>query len=68
MSALSLPSPRTAAGNEPIAEPAGNSGGGEDFGVAPDGWALHTVDGSRAAHVEHTVAITDSGPRILTLH
>jgi methionyl aminopeptidase len=48
-------------------EPMLMAGGGGDFRVAPDGWALHTVDGSRAAHAEHTVAITDSGPRILTL-
>src|SRR5499427_4320936 len=48
-------------------EPMVMAGGGEDFGVAPDGWALHTVDGSRAAHAEHTVAITGDGPRILTL-
>ena len=34
--------------------------------AAPDGWTLCTNDGSRAAHVEHTVAITDQGPRILT--
>jgi len=26
-----------------------------------------TADGSRAAHWEHTVAVTDDGPRILTL-
>jgi methionyl aminopeptidase len=26
-----------------------------------------TTDGSRAAHFEHTVAITDQGPRVLTL-
>ncbi|MGN5381938.1 type I methionyl aminopeptidase [Streptomyces lasalocidi] len=32
-----------------------------------DGWTLRTTDGSRAAHIEHTVAITDHGPRILTL-
>ena len=31
-----------------------------------DGWTLRTNDGSRAAHVEHSVAITDDGPRILT--
>ncbi len=43
------------------------AGGGDAFGVAPDGWSLRTTDGSRAAHVEHSVAITDSGPRILTL-
>jgi methionyl aminopeptidase len=31
-----------------------------------DGWTVVTADGSRAAHFEHTVAITDSGPEILT--
>ncbi|WRZ89678.1 type I methionyl aminopeptidase [Streptomyces sp. NBC_01007] len=42
-------------------------GGGKDgYHEAPDGWTLRTDDGSRAAHAEHTVAITDSGPRILT--
>jgi len=43
------------------------AGGSDSFVVSPDGWALRTSDGSRAAHAEHTVAITDSGPRILTL-
>jgi methionyl aminopeptidase len=32
-----------------------------------DRWTVVTVDGSRAAHWEHTVAVTDDGPRILTL-
>ncbi|MFJ3382498.1 type I methionyl aminopeptidase [Curtobacterium sp. NPDC090217] len=32
-----------------------------------DGWTLKSVDGSRAAHVEHTVAVTAAGPEILTL-
>ncbi|MFJ5845067.1 type I methionyl aminopeptidase [Streptomyces sp. NPDC092903] len=42
-------------------------GGGRDtFRTDPDGWTLRTSDGSRAAHAEHTVAITDDGPRILT--
>ncbi|MEV7325364.1 type I methionyl aminopeptidase [Streptomyces sp. NPDC093970] len=42
-------------------------GSGRDgYHEAPDGWTLRTDDGSRAAHVEHTVAITDAGPRILT--
>ena len=31
-----------------------------------DGWTLRSVDGSRAAHVEHTVAVTADGPRVLT--
>lgn len=34
--------------------------------VADDDWTAPTADGSLAAHVEHTVAITDDGPRILT--
>jgi methionyl aminopeptidase len=48
-------------------EPMLMAGGGHDYLVAPDGWALKTVDGSRAAHAEHTVAVTADGPRILTL-
>jgi methionyl aminopeptidase len=32
----------------------------------PDGWTLRSVDGSRGAHSEHTVAITPEGPVILT--
>ena len=32
----------------------------------PDGWTLRSVDGSRGAHSEHTVAITDDGPVVLT--
>ncbi|MGW3950289.1 type I methionyl aminopeptidase [Streptomyces sp. NPDC004752] len=47
-------------------EPMLISGGGDSYHTAPDGWTLCTNDGSRAAHVEHTVAITASGPRILT--
>jgi methionyl aminopeptidase len=31
-----------------------------------DGWAVYTDDGSLAAHVEHTVAVTEAGPRVLT--
>lgn len=32
----------------------------------PDKWTVVTVDGTRSAHFEHTVAITENGPRILT--
>jgi methionyl aminopeptidase len=32
----------------------------------PDGWTLRSADGSRGAHSEHTVAITDEGPIVLT--
>ena len=31
-----------------------------------DGWSIYTVDGSLAAHFEHTVAVTENGPWILT--
>ena len=43
------------------------AGGSDDYRVDADGWTLRSADGSRAAHVEHTVAVTDDGPRILTL-
>jgi len=32
----------------------------------PDGWTLRSVDGSRGAHSEHTVAVTDGDPDVLT--
>jgi methionyl aminopeptidase len=35
--------------------------------VLGDSWTVITADGSRAAHWEHTVAVTDAGPRILTV-
>jgi methionyl aminopeptidase len=41
--------------------------GGNETAVLDDGWTVVTVDGSRAAHWEHTVAVTDAGPEILTL-
>lgn len=47
-------------------EPMLIASGKDVYHTAGDGWTLRTSDGSRAAHVEHTVAITDSGPRILT--
>ncbi|MCT7661067.1 type I methionyl aminopeptidase [Mycobacterium deserti] len=31
-----------------------------------DGWTLRSADGSNTAHCEHTIAITESGPRVLT--
>jgi methionyl aminopeptidase len=41
--------------------------GSPDTMVDDDGWTVRTADGSLAAHAEHTIAITDSGPEILTL-
>jgi methionyl aminopeptidase len=40
--------------------------GRPDVYVHDDEWSISTVDGSLAAHYEHTVAITEAGPRILT--
>jgi methionyl aminopeptidase len=40
--------------------------GGSDVLLADDGWTISTADGSLSAHFEHTVAVTDDGPRILT--
>ncbi|MCM3265176.1 MULTISPECIES: type I methionyl aminopeptidase [Streptomyces] len=47
-------------------EPMVIAGGTDGYHAAGDGWTLRTDDGSRAAHVEHTVAITEAGPRVLT--
>ncbi|MBY0441195.1 MAG: alpha/beta fold hydrolase [Mycobacteriaceae bacterium] len=32
----------------------------------PDGWTIRSADGSRTAHSEHTIAITDDAPLVLT--
>ncbi|HEX9045272.1 MAG TPA: type I methionyl aminopeptidase [Candidatus Limnocylindrales bacterium] len=40
--------------------------GRDDVYVKRDGWTVATRDGSLAAHFEHTIAITDEGPTILT--
>lgn len=48
-------------------EPMLMAGGRNRYRTDPDGWTLRTVDGSRAAHIEHTIAVTEAGPRILTL-
>ena len=39
---------------------------GEDVEVQPDGWTVLTASGSLSAHFEHTIAITDNGPVVLT--
>jgi methionyl aminopeptidase len=46
-------------------EPMVNAGGPATRTLA-DKWTIVTVDGSRSAHFEHTIAITTEGPRILT--
>ncbi len=40
--------------------------GTDEIRTDPDGWTLRSVDGSRGAHSEHTIAITDGGPIVLT--
>lgn len=40
--------------------------GTEETVVLDDGWSVVTADGKLSAHVEHTIAITEDGPEILT--
>jgi methionyl aminopeptidase len=47
-------------------EPWFMAGGSDEIYVADDGWTIKTGDGSRAAHAEHTIAVTEDGPAILT--
>jgi methionyl aminopeptidase len=47
-------------------EPMINAGSPEVV-VAADRWSISTQDGALSAHFEHTVAVTEEGPRILTL-
>jgi methionyl aminopeptidase len=46
-------------------EPMVNLGGWETR-VLADGWTVVTADGSLSAHFEHTIAVTDEGPEVLT--
>ncbi len=41
--------------------------GGSGTRTLGDGWTVVTVDGSRSAHFEHTIALADHGPEVLTL-
>jgi methionyl aminopeptidase len=47
-------------------EPMVNAGGAGTK-VLSDGWTVVTTDGRRSAHFEHTIAIGDDGPEVLTL-
>jgi methionyl aminopeptidase len=47
-------------------EPWFMAGGSDDCYLDDDGWTIRTADGSRAAHAEHTIAVTAGGPEILT--
>jgi methionyl aminopeptidase len=57
--------PKLSAGLVIAIEPMVNVGG-PGTRTMPDKWTVVTVDGSRSAHFEHTVAITENGPRVLT--
>ena len=57
--------PRLKAGMTLAIEPMVNAGSHEVY-MKPDGWTICTVDGALSAYFEHTVAITDKGPLILT--
>jgi methionyl aminopeptidase len=46
-------------------EPMFTLGSGDDY-VEADGWTVNTSDGALAAHFEHTIAVTENGPEILT--
>ena len=41
--------------------------GGPGTRVLDDGWSVVTADGSLSAHAEHTIAITEHGPEVLTV-
>jgi methionyl aminopeptidase len=57
--------PRLAAGLTIAIEPMVNLGTSRTRTLA-DKWTVVTGDGRRSAHFEHTVAVTDAGPRVLT--
>lgn len=59
--------PKLRVGQTLAIEPMFLAGGSDDHLMADDGWGVHTSDGSRAAHFEHTVVLTAEGPRVLTL-
>lgn len=58
--------PRLTSGVVLALEPMLIASGQDDTIVLDDDWTVATADGSLAAHVEHTVLVTDRGPEILT--
>ncbi|MDO4539912.1 MAG: type I methionyl aminopeptidase [Syntrophomonadaceae bacterium] len=58
--------PRIKAGMALAIEPMVNLGGFEVY-TAADDWTVRTADGKPSAHFEHSIAVRDSGPEILTL-
>ena len=58
--------PKLRVGNVYAVEPMINAGSPDTF-VLEDGWGVVTGDGRLSAHWEHTIAITEDGPEILTI-
>jgi methionyl aminopeptidase len=60
------PGPKLKVGNVFAVEPMVNAGAAGTR-LLGDGWSVVTADGRRSAHFEHTIAITDDGPEVLTV-
>ncbi|HET6963568.1 MAG TPA: type I methionyl aminopeptidase [Acidimicrobiales bacterium] len=60
------PGPVLKSGMVLAVEPMVNAGG-PGTRTLGDGWSVVTADGSLSAHFEHTIAVTDDGPEVLTL-
>jgi methionyl aminopeptidase len=58
--------PKLRIGNVYAVEPMVNAGSPDTF-LLEDGWGVVTADGRLSAHWEHTIAITEDGPEILTV-
>ena len=59
------PGPKLKVGNVFAIEPMVNIGSPDTIEL-DDGWSVITADGNLSAHFEHTIAITDDGPEVLT--
>jgi methionyl aminopeptidase len=60
------PGPKLKVGNVFAVEPMVNVGG-PGTRLLGDGWSVVTADGRRSAHFEHTIAVTEDGPEVLTI-
>ncbi|MGA8296074.1 MAG: type I methionyl aminopeptidase [Acidimicrobiales bacterium] len=60
------PGPKLKVGNVFAVEPMVNVGGPDTIELE-DGWSVITADGSLSAHFEHTIAVTEDGPEVLTV-
>jgi len=60
------PGPKIRVGNVFAVEPMVNAGG-PGTKLMDDGWTVRTADGRLSAHAEHTIAVTEDGPEVLTV-